>query len=42
MRLMSGRCAAFTIADLTWASLKTLHEHTIIDRPSQTGERRPK
>jgi hypothetical protein len=28
---MRGRCAALVIADLTWASLKTLHEHTIID-----------
>src|ERR1700732_3484325 len=28
---MRGRCPA--IADLTWASLKTLHEHTIIDHP---------
>jgi hypothetical protein len=28
---MRGRRAAFAIADLTWASLKTLHEHTIIN-----------
>jgi hypothetical protein len=28
---MRGRCAALAIADLTWASLKTLHEHTIIN-----------
>jgi hypothetical protein len=34
--------APATFADLTWASLKTLHEHTIINHPSQTGERRSK
>jgi hypothetical protein len=28
---MRGLCAALVIADLTWASLKTLHEHTIIN-----------
>jgi hypothetical protein len=28
---MRGRCAALAIANLTWASLKTLHEHTIIN-----------
>ena len=32
MRLMRGRCAALATADLTWASLKTLHEHTIINQ----------
>jgi hypothetical protein len=29
---MRGRCAAPATADLTWASLNTLHEHTIIDQ----------
>src|SRR5260370_28981466 len=29
---MRGRCAALGTADLTWASLNTLHEHTIINQ----------
>src|SRR5271165_4847168 len=29
---MRGRCAALATADLTWTSLNTLHEHTIINQ----------
>ena len=39
---MRGRCAALAIADLTCESLKTLHEHTIINHPNQAGGRRSK